>query len=324
VRVVFVGRDRKVWRLLVAHVLTFGIARRVWLHRVNREIDGHDALGLRPAWTVVLLCLPVLGPLVVTFQTAARTRRMLLGSGIRYGPSGWVAATTLLWPLGNFFFIPWEQTRLNTFWARERAQGATHGVEVDLDLTSDPGFVVEMGQALKESYHAGSRFDARKRARQERWGQRAAHWRTVRDERQAVREAGGSTPVLPWKRPERPVVRTLHVTCGRCATAFDVRRDPTQDTPLVCPKCGQTEVLPSLHSDPLRPPRPARLPEVKATCPRCATTFYALRAASGPTPLKCPSCGLEELLPAADDAGTDPPKAAPKATAAGRRRARSG
>jgi DNA-directed RNA polymerase subunit RPC12/RpoP len=314
VRVVFVGRSRVIWRRLLLYVITLGISRRVWLYRINKELDGHEALALRHGLNLVLLCLPIVGPTIVTFQTARRTRSMLAGSGIPYGPPALVWAATLVPILGNLFFIVWEQSRLNRFWAQERGSTA-HGVEVDIDLSQDPGFVVELGRALKESYHAGSRFDARKNARRARWQARSQRLRTAREERLAVRAAGGSTPVLPWRRPARPAVRVLHVTCGRCQTAFDVTQDPTVDTPVVCPNCALTEVLPSLRADPLALRQPATVPTVKVACPQCGTQFQAVRNLSGPTPLRCPSCGRADELPA-PSAATGPPAKARKTKAA--------
>jgi predicted nucleic acid-binding Zn ribbon protein len=315
VRVVFVGRHRVVWRRLLLYVVTLGISRRVWLYRVNKELDGHEALALRHGLNAFLLCLPVVGPTVVTFQTARRTRAMLAGSGIPYGPPALVWAATLVPILGNLFFIAWEQGRLNRFWAVERGSTA-HGVEVDIDLSQDPGFVVELGRALKESYHASSRFDARKNARRARWQARTRSLQQTRAERQAVREAGGSTPVLPWLRPKRPELRLLHVTCGRCQAAFDVTQDPTADTPVVCPTCGQTEVLPSLHADPLALRQPATVPTVKVACPQCGTRFQAVRNLHGPTPLKCPACGRADELPAPSPEAEPAAKGKRKAKAA--------
>lgn len=306
VRVVFVGQDRRVWRCLVLYLVTFGIWRRVWLYRVNKELDGHDALGLRHGLNVVLLCLPVIGPSIVTAQTAVRTRRMLTASDIRYGAPWAVYLATWVPILGNLFFIAWEQSRLNRFWAVERAH-PEHGVEIDVRLEQDPAFLVELAKAVKESYHPGSRFDSKKVARREALRQRMASYEVVRKERAAVRAAGGSTPVLPWRRPKLPEVRQLKVTCGRCDTAFQVSQDPLLDTPLVCPKCGLHEVLPALASDPLRKEK-AAVPVLRATCPSCRTEFTGVRALTGPTVLTCPGCGRAETLAA-------PAVAAPAATA---------
>jgi predicted nucleic acid-binding Zn ribbon protein len=297
VRVVFVGRNRVIWRRLLLYVVTLGISRRVWLYRINKELDGHEALALRHGLNLFLLCLPVVGPTVVTFQTARRTRLMLAGSGIPYGPAPLVWAATLVPILGNLFFIAWEQSRLNRFWAQERGSTA-HGIEVDIDLSQDPGFVVELGRAMRESYYAASRFDTRKNARRARWQARAERLRTARAARLAVREAGGSTPVLPWLHPKRPALRVLHITCGRCQAAFDVNQDPTVDTPVVCPNCGLTEVLPSLRADPLALRQPATIPTLKVACPQCGTKFQVVRNLHGPTPIKCPACGRADELPA--------------------------
>lgn len=296
-RVVFVGQTRVVWKALVLYLVTFGIWRRVWLYRVNKELDGHEALGLRHNLNLVLLCLPVLGPTIVTAQTAVRTGRMLGGSGIPYGMPWLVYLATWVPIFGNLFFIAWEQGRLNRFWAQERAH-PEHGIEVDVQLDNDPAFLIELGQAIKASYHPGSRFDQGRVKRRERWQRRAQAIGSIRQERAAVRAAGGSTPVLPFLRPKAPPIRLLKVTCGRCDTRIEVTQDPLLDTPIVCPKCGLNEVLPALRGDPLRGAQPAAVPVLKATCPSCKTKFTGVRSLAGPTRLTCPQCGHAETLPA--------------------------
>lgn len=295
-RVVFVGRDRVVRRQLVLYVLTFGISRRVWLHRVNKELDGHEALGLNHTVNAVLLCLPVLGPTIVAFQTAGRVGAMLAGSGVKYGKPWAIWLASLVPLLGNLVYIAWTQGRLNRFWAAERAH-PEHGVEIDVRLDDDPAFLVELGKAVRESYHPGSRFDQRKQARREAFERRREAYGSLRQERAAVRAAGGSTPLLPWSRPRLPDARTLHVTCGRCETRFDVTQDPLVDTPVVCPSCKLTEVLPSLRGDPLRGREKAAVPTLQARCPQCRTQFTGVRNLHGPTLLRCPKCGREDLLP---------------------------
>jgi len=297
VRVVFVGRDRVVWRQMVLQVVTLGIYRRVWLHRVNKELDGHEALGINHTLNAVLLCLPVVGPAIVGYQTAQRTGRMLTGSGIRFGPPAAIWALTVVPLLGTMVYVAWTQGRLNRFWAHERAH-PEHGVEIDVPLREDPAFLVELGKAVRDSYHPGSRFDERKKARREAIAARTASMRAVRQERAAVRAAGGSTPLLPWRRPALPEPRLLHVTCGRCDTRFDVTQDPLVDTPVVCPNCKLSEVLPSLKGDPLRGKEKAAVPVLQVSCPSCKTKFTGVRNLHGPTELVCPKCGRSEVLPA--------------------------
>jgi predicted nucleic acid-binding Zn ribbon protein len=297
VRVVFVGRDRIVWRQLVLYVVTLGIYRRVWLYRVNKELDGHEALGLKHGLNAFLLCLPVLGPAYVGFQTALRTHRMLAGSGLKYGQPVLVGLTNVVPILGTLFFLPWTQTRLNRFWAAERAH-PEHGVEIDVRLDDDPLFLIELGKALRDSYHPGSRFDSGKASRRERMDQRRESYRAVRQERAAVRAAGGSTPLLPWLRPRLPDARILHVTCGRCDTRFDITQDPFHDTPVICPNCKLSEVIPSLKGDPLRGKEQAAVPVLQARCPQCKSSFTGVRNLHGPTVLTCPTCGRQDTLPA--------------------------
>jgi predicted Zn finger-like uncharacterized protein len=90
------------------------------------------------------------------------------------------------------------------------------------------------------------------------------------------------------------------------------------ETPVVCPNCELTEVLPSLRADPLAKRQSAEVPAVKVQCPQCATKFAVVRNLSGPTKLKCPSCGRTDELPAP---GTLQPVSgkAPKGKAEGRK-----
>lgn len=297
-RVVFVGQRRILWRQAVLYLVTLGIYRRVWLYRVNKEIDGHAALGLNHYWNKVLLILPLIGPTVVTYRTARHCNTDLhAGAPLKYGPTWALWLATWVPILGNGFFILWTQDRLNRYWDYEKSN-PEHGIDIDLDLDKDKRFVAELKKAQVRSFEAGSRFDRKKERRRERWAARRAGWQEVQVERQVVRSAGGSTPVLPWRRPERPVPRTLRITCGRCRQEFDVLQDPFAETPLLCPQCGLHEVLPSLRSDALAQPEPAALAALEVDCPQCMTHFHVLRDLHGPTELVCYQCGHKETLPA--------------------------
>ncbi|MHB8632947.1 MAG: FmdB family zinc ribbon protein [Thermoplasmatota archaeon] len=301
-RILFVGRDRKVLPRLALYVVTFGISRRVWLYRVNREVDGHEALGYPRRALVILLCLPAVGPLVVNFQTAGRVASMLGASEneerVRYGPAWLWGGLTMIPLLGNAAFIAWTQSRLNRFWAAERRH-PERGVEVDDALVGDAAFLVEMRSAVRASYHPKSRFESGWR---QRWMARSAQAslrrRSVREERVRVRAAGGSTPVLWWRRPRPARGGTLHVTCGRCRHAFEVLHDPLEPTPLLCPSCGAVELLPSLHDDPLAPPQAGAMAVLAVTCPACRKGFYTLAGKE----LLCPHCGRREAAPSAPQA----------------------
>jgi DNA-directed RNA polymerase subunit RPC12/RpoP len=322
VRVVFVGLERRPWREAALALATFGVRRRLWLYRVNREVDGHEALALRHGVTAALLASPIVGIVAALVLAGLRVPFLPIGATVlvaSFLPSAYVTLKTLLradammaatlgptrpvltWfgslvpVLGTLVLVPSLQTRLNAFWAKERSN-RKGGVEVDVDLSNDPAFLVELDEALKESYRAGSRFEAKRRARRQAWNERAAQWVRLRAERKAVRAAGGSVPLLPWRRPRRPRIRILHVTCGTCQTRFEARRDPAADSPIVCPNCGVSEVLPSLHSDPLRPAQKAAVPRLKVACPRCNKEFHAVHNLHGPTRLECPHCGRKETL----------------------------
>lgn len=298
-RVVFVGRRRQPGLLVLWYVLTLGIYRRVWLYKVNKELDGHAALGINHRLNVVLLVLPVIGPSIVTYQTARRLNDDLhTTQGLRYGPSWLLWLATFAVPIaGNGFFIAWSQDRLNRYWDSERTN-TEHGIDVDADLDQDKAFVVALAKAREESYFAGSRFDRKRQQRRQRWARRGSSWKQVQLERRRVRAAGGSTPVLPWLRPRREVPRRLHVSCGRCELAFEATQDPFAETPLLCPRCGLREVLPSLRGDPLKDSEAAAFAALQVDCPKCKTRFHAVRDLHDKTAVRCFECGHTETLPA--------------------------
>ncbi len=295
-RIVFVGRDRSVAKRILLYLVTFGVSRRVWLHRVNKEIDGHEAIGLNHRLSAFLLCLPIVGPTIVAAQTAKRVDVMLSGSTVRFGPPTAIYLASWVPILGNIFYIAWTQSRLNAFWKYERKH-PEHGIEIDVGLEDDPKFRAEIGRALKESYEAGSRFDRAKRRRRAKWAKRLAYFSEVRKARAEARAVGASTPMLPWLAPQPIQKRILHITCGRCEHKFDVTQDPTVPTPIVCPNCELSEVLPSLRGEVPERTEPVAVPTVHATCPSCTTKFSAVRSLRGPTTLACPSCGRTEVLP---------------------------
>lgn len=308
VRITFVGQHRTIWKRLLLYVVTLGITRRVWLFRINKEMDGHAALGINHKLQAALLVLPAVGPTIVTYQTTRRINQELDNEAqIPYGPTWPVYLATWVPIFGNLFFIGWTQRFLNAYWADERAHPERTGIDIDQGLSEDPGFVVELQDAMHRSYTAGSRFDKGKDARRERWQRRRQHIHIALAERKAVRAAGGSTPVMPWMRPKRPERRRLKVTCGRCQHIFSVERDPMAETVLLCPKCGLTEVMPSLRGDALAQKEQAVVVALEVDCPECKTHFHAQRDLYGPTDLACPECGHKERLP--------PPKGAKKATA---------
>lgn len=283
----------------VWYILTLGIYRRIWLYRVNKELDGHAALGINHRLNVLLLILPIIGPTIVTYQTTRRCNADLhSGAELQYGPTPLLWLGTFLLPIiGPAAHMVWTQDRLNKYWQYEKAN-PDHGIDVDQGLSKDKKFVAELKKAREASMEAGSRFDRAKEHRREKWRRATADLREARKERALVRAAGGSTPVLPWRRPERPRLHLLHVTCGRCEQGFDVHRDPVAETPVLCPKCGLREVLPSLRGDPLKQLQPGALSSLEVDCPKCDTHFHALRDLYGPTQIQCYNCGHQETLPA--------------------------
>ena len=244
-RVVFVGRDRVVWKMLLLYMVTFGVSRRIWLYRVNKEIDGHAALGINHRMNLFLLVLPIIGPFIVQCRTTGHLNKDLHSdAGLVYGPTWALCLLGLVPVLGNASYMGWTQDRLNKYWAHQKDH-PSHAIDIDVGLEQDKKYLAELEKARLESYHAGSRFDRHKRERQERWRSRIAHLETLGEERQRARDAGGSTPVLPWKRPTMLEERLLAVTC-QCEHRFEVLHDRRHDLEIQCPSCGRKEVLKGL------------------------------------------------------------------------------
>jgi len=285
VRVVVVGRKRPLWQIVLLYIVTFGIFRRIWLYRVNKEVDGHAGLGFNHRQTLWLLILPIIGPSIVTWQTAYRMNNYLYTEEpLPYGPTWGLWAGTLLPILGNAAFMAWTQDRLNIFWELEK-ENKWLAMDIDQGLSKDAKFQARVKKAQTRSEQAGSRADDKPTLRD------------IKREREDVRALGGSTPVLPWKRPEPEPPRILHVECSKCATRFDAERNLYESTPIVCPKCGKSDVLPSLRSDELAQPEGALVTILKVDCPKCKTTFHAARDLDGPTDIVCPECGHKGSVP---------------------------
>ncbi len=285
-RVVVVGRKRVLWKIILLYVVTFGIYRRVWMYEVNKEIDGHAGLGFNHKATLWLLILPIIGPSIVTWQTAHRLNNYLYTEHeMPYGPTWGLWTGTFLLPIiGNAAFMGWTQDRLNTFWDLERDNTAL-AVDVDQGLSQDKQFQARVKREQARSEKAGARSEDKRSLKE------------IREERQRVRDLGGSTPVLPWKRPETEPPRKLDVQCSKCDTRFDVERNVYEPTPIVCPKCGKTDVLPSLRGNEFAEPEGALVTALKVDCPKCKTKFHTVRDLDGPTHIECPKCGHTGTIP---------------------------
>lgn len=290
VRVVFVGKDRVVWKRVLYYVLSFGITRRIWLYRLNKELDGHAALGTNHNLNKVLLILPIIGPFIVQCQTTKRINNDLhTDQPLAYGPTWALCLLGLVPIIGNGFYIGWTQDRMNRYWRFEK-DNMEHGIDIDVGLQEDRKFLIELEKARKESYQAGSRFDRKARLREERWRAKVDGLEEIRREREEVRAKGGSTPVLPWKRPT-PIPKTvLKITC-KCGHAFQRQRDPYHPTEIRCPKCDAVEVLPAEYGGGGVVER-----VVDVECPQCNAAFRAKGPEDEPLDIVCPDCGLEETL----------------------------
>lgn len=74
---IFVGRRRHPVKILVYQLLTLGVYGRVYLYKVLRELDGHEALFLDRRPYIFLLVLPFVGPFLVKRRVATLVEDLL-------------------------------------------------------------------------------------------------------------------------------------------------------------------------------------------------------------------------------------------------------
>lgn len=298
-RIVVVGRRRSLWGLTLTNLLTLGIRRRVWLVKVNKEMDAHAQLLLNIPLHIVLAILPIVGPFVLSRWTASRIAeiyRPLGEDSPKHGSMAWSWLLCFVPFLGTTAHMGIAQDRLNRYWpiSEEKGLGA---VDLSLRNPSD-GYDQRLEVALEKSRKAGSRESTGLDKRKEQLERKREEFQVIQKERRRVRDLGGSTPVLPWKRPTLEPARHLRITCGRCELKFEQDQDPYADTPVVCPRCGLEEVMPGFASDRIDRKEHVATPAVKVSCPDCKTDFHAVRNLVGPTALRCYECGREDVLPA--------------------------
>lgn len=109
--------------MALKNILTLGIHTKIWLYRVNREMDGHEGFHIDLRWLAVMVTLPIITPAIVKFQTARRMDIMLahqLGlPRIRPRTLGWISLVPVL---GSGFYAGWVQWLLNRHWFWHRRE----------------------------------------------------------------------------------------------------------------------------------------------------------------------------------------------------------
>jgi hypothetical protein len=123
----FEGVPRNPLSVAIKNVLTLGIHTKVWLYRVNREMDGREGFHINLYTLAVMLWLPVITPAIVKFQTAGRLNQMVADPVtiplMRARRLGWISLVPVF---GAGFYAWWVQRSLNQFWfwhrRKERAQ----------------------------------------------------------------------------------------------------------------------------------------------------------------------------------------------------------
>ncbi len=136
----FEGVPRNPLSVALKNVLTLGIHTKVWLYRVNREMDGREGFHIHMGWLAVMLWVPFVTPAIVKFQTAARLNQMVSDPVVipllRARMLGWISLVPVL---GAGFYAYWVQGSLNKYWfwhrRRERFQ---LNVEKIKELSREP------------------------------------------------------------------------------------------------------------------------------------------------------------------------------------------
>lgn len=119
----FEGVPRRPLAVALKNILTLGIHTKVWLYRINREMDGHEGFHIDFRWLTTMVVLPILTPIVVKFQTARRMDQMvshqLTLARIRPRVLGWISVVPVL---GSGFYAYWVQHTLNRHWFWHRRE----------------------------------------------------------------------------------------------------------------------------------------------------------------------------------------------------------
>lgn len=123
---IFLGRQRHPLKILLFQLLTLGIYGRVYLYKILREFDGHEALFLDRRPYIPLLILPFVGPLIVKQKVTAIAADLIHHDVTtpRFKPG---RLRLLAWlPLVPLFHMELQRV-LNHHWGM-------HGKELELEL----------------------------------------------------------------------------------------------------------------------------------------------------------------------------------------------
>lgn len=136
--VVFIGRRRPAWKILLWSLLTVGIYGRVYLYRTAREIDGHEVLFLDLRIYRILLWLPFLGPLIVKWRLVRLQPRVLRHDPATHPiPAGWLRLASFL-PILPLFHTLYQRP-LNKHWLFHRKLHEVEHLRARMSvLASDP------------------------------------------------------------------------------------------------------------------------------------------------------------------------------------------
>lgn len=119
----FEGVPRNPVTVALKNILTLGIHTKVWLYRINREMDGHEGFHLNLRLLGVMVALPFITPIIVKFQTVRRLNKMVAHQTtvpiLRSRYLGWISLVPVV---GQAIYSGWVQGTLNKHWFWHRRE----------------------------------------------------------------------------------------------------------------------------------------------------------------------------------------------------------
>lgn len=234
----FEGVPRNPLTVALKNVLTLGIHTKLWLYRVNREMDGREGFHIHMGWLAVMLWVPIVTPAIVKFQTAARLNQMVSDPVVipllRARALGWVSLVPVL---GAGFYAYWVQSSLNKYWfwhrRRERYQ---LNVEKIKELAQEPESekVLEKRFAYEQDCRRIDReMEEEIEAARLRWGEEKFKARKQRADLHAERGSLSRKEVQKLREEEKEKRKALRARRRRersyLARYLPRRADPDKD-----------------------------------------------------------------------------------------------
>jgi predicted RNA-binding Zn-ribbon protein involved in translation (DUF1610 family) len=212
-------------------VLTLGIYGKVWLVRINREMDGHERFRLNFAKLWILVLLPLITPLIVKWQTLHRLDKALRHQVTLAPPNPKLLWLVSLVPiLGTVVWVSWTQSLLNRHWLwhkrDERIEAKTLRIAQLRPLAAEAKVRAKIATLETEVRDL--------EAQREKELAAAESKRRVRDEKRAAKPKRSLIPVKLGRRKKEPPSETEAVAPQeKPARRFGLpfRRTPEEEAP---------------------------------------------------------------------------------------------